>query len=545
MTATQQNSVTMIIIDDIRSIVEGLIEQIPWETYNIQIVDYSFNGEQGVELSRTWKPDIVLTDIRMSMLDGIDMAREVLDFHPVCKIIFMTGYSDFEYAKTAVRLGAFDFISKPFSTDEVIEAVLKAKEEVLKQREQHQQVNLLQVKVRESMPLLRQEYFKLLLQHKSTKVEINRRWDFLQLDIDKWNLGVMIVEVNHFLENSQHLPLNEVELVHFSIHNILEETVSSFTKGVIIREATNRFVIICNARNNEMLEALADGCHDNIITFARRAISIGVGGRATSVQQLTDSYQQAAIALSYHFYTGGGVIRYSDISNYEQNLPQYPADEEKAIVSAIQLGNEELALTILDQWYEALLSNKLLPHPQYQVHVLYELSNVLLRSMMEKIPVEALEPLIRRMRDQQSKPTGSMEESFQQIQLICIEGCRMINSRHQTEAQRLIDRALTYINENWNTELTISQCAAYVFISGSYFASLFKKVTGQSFTQYVSGLRLEKAKQFLIEGKSIQEVATTLGYEDRRNFSDMFKKLTGMTPTEYRTTLGYDPINGR
>jgi two-component system response regulator YesN len=541
MTDFKENPITLIIIDDIPSIVEGLTEQIPWEEHNISIVGSCLNGEQGMELTKQGMPDIVLTDIRMPMLDGIDMARSILEFHPACKLIFMTGFSDFEYAKTAVRMGAFDFISKPFSMDEVLEAVLKAKEVVLSERERRQRLGQLQDKVKESMPLLRQEYFKLLLHYQTTEEEISRRWDFLQLDLEQNNLVVMIAEINQFMDKSQSIPVSEVELVHFAVNNILEETVHSCTKGVVIRESTTRFVIIYNMKSTDSLESLADACHDNIARFAKMSISIGVGSAASSVRDLPMSYRQAATALSYHFYTGsGGVIRYSDISNYEMSVPRYPAEEEKDMVAAVFLGNEELALKVLDRWYEQVLSYRPLPHPRYQTYVLFELASVLLRSLMEKVPFEELATLEWMLRDQQSKDTSSMEEAYQLIRHICREGCRLISSRQTTEAQRLIDHALKFIEENWNAELTVGQCAAHVFLSSSYFASLFKKVTGKSFSQYVAGLKMDNAKQLLIEGRSVQEVATALGYEDRRNFSDMFKKFSGMTPSEYRTTLGYD-----
>jgi Response regulator containing CheY-like receiver domain and AraC-type DNA-binding domain len=544
MAEGQEHQINIIIIDDILSVVEGLAQQIPWSEYDINVVGTASNGEQGLELTRQNQADILLTDIRMPKLDGIDMAQRVLQDHPSCKLIFMTGYADFEYAQQAVRLGAFDFVTKPFSMEELLEVVLKARDQILNERTKKMQFSQLQAKVNESMPLLRQEYFRLLIHHRANEQDVIRRWDFLELDLKKNDLVVMVAEVNQFRENSELIPINEVELTYFAIHNILEETLRGFTNGIVIRESANRILIIYNAIENDMIGNLAEMCHDNCIRFAKRTISIGVGSSTASVQGLPDSYREACLALSYHFYTGdGGVIRYSDISNNQKIAPKYPVEEERDMVAAILFGNEELALNILDRLYEQILSDKAPSLPLYQSYVLFGIANVLIRSLLEKVAYEEIEILENQLRELQGRGVV-IEEIYRLLQQICQEGCRLINSRLSIESYQLIERSLRYMEEHLHAELTVSQCAAHVYLSRSYFASLFKKVTGKRFSQYLSELKIMKAKQMLTEGRAIQDIAMALGYEERRNFSDMFKKFTGMTPSEYRATLGYATGSG-
>ncbi|WP_172455619.1 helix-turn-helix domain-containing protein [Paenibacillus sp. BIHB 4019] len=457
----------------------------------------------------------------------------------------MTGYADFEYAQQAVRLGAFDFITKPFSMEDVLEVVWNARDQVLVEKSLKVQHSKLQAKVNESMPVLRQEYFRLLVHHRANEQEVSRRWDFLEMDLSKNNLAVMVAEVDQFRANRESLAIGEVELTYFAIHNILEETIRSFTKGYVIRESVDRILLIYNTNDNDLMESLAESCYKNCLRYARKSISIGVGNVADTVQTLPDSYQEANTALTYHFYTGdGGVIRYSDIANYQQSNARYPAEEEKDMAAAILLGNEELALAILDRLYKQIRSDKPLSHPLYQSFVLFGIANVLIRSLLEKVAYEEVSELESRVRELQGRGISVIEEAYHLIRLICQEGCRLINSRLSTETYQLIERALRYIEEHLHAELTVNQCASHVYLSGSYFASLFKKVTGKRFSQYVTELKINKAKQMLVGGNTIQDIASALGYEERRNFSDMFKKMTGMTPSEYRATLGYAPGSG-
>ncbi|MDF2837769.1 MAG: response regulator [Paenibacillus sp.] len=158
-------AISLCIIDDIKSVVDGLTAM-NWEEQGIRVAGVSSNGEEGLQLISKLRPDLIITDIRMPIMDGLSMLRMVLEENRNCKFILISGYADFDYAQQAVQLGAFDFVVKPFSEEDIMSAVLRAKAEIMEEKLQLLSVREMENKLRESMPALRQEYFTLLVNHR-------------------------------------------------------------------------------------------------------------------------------------------------------------------------------------------------------------------------------------------------------------------------------------------------------------------------------------------------------------------------------------------
>lgn len=171
------------IIDDIRSVVEMISRKPGWQEHGIEVSGTALDGEEGLRMIRETRPDIVLTDIRMPRMDGLQMTRAILDFLPDCKIIILSAYSEFTYAQEAIRLGALDFVKKPFSLDEIVNVVLKAKELCRQERQKTARLAVMESKIKESMPILRQEYLTFLLHHQTTEADARSRWAYLDIPL--------------------------------------------------------------------------------------------------------------------------------------------------------------------------------------------------------------------------------------------------------------------------------------------------------------------------------------------------------------------------
>jgi len=531
--------IRMIVIDDIKDVVDGLVNGISWGQYGIAIAGACLNGEDGLKLALQEKPDIILTDIRMPKMDGLTMTRAIVEALPQCKIILISGYSDFEYAQEAVRLGAFDFVTKPFSLEDIVETVQKARLAVLELKRQQSNIQEMERRVKESLPVLRQEFFNLLIHHKAHENKIRERWDFLQVGLDRENFVVMVLEIDRFQELSKDWPVSEIELLRFTMQNILEETIHAYTKGVVFRDSDGRFVVIHNEYEAESPSALAERCCDHIARYAKYTVSIGVGSRVSRIHELPLSYQQATTAMSYHFYTGGnGVVCYGDVIEDKQRLPKYPADRVQDIAFALLSGNRERTLVILEEVYEELVHFQPRPQPRYLALLLHGFANMLVRVLLEKLSYEDIEPLEELLQEMEASSGRTVHDIYGLLKQICERGCSIVEERSASQAHLIIEQAIAYIKQHLSAELTVAHCASQVHLSGSYFANLFKKVTGMSFSQYVTATRMDKAKEMLLQNKQIQEVASALGYEERRYFSDVFKKATGMTPSEFRQSAG-------
>lgn len=530
---------TMVVIDDIKTVVNGIVHHIPWEKDDIQIVGTAFNGEDGIELIRETQPHLILSDIRMPKLDGLEMIRVVMEEKIPSKIIFLSGYTDFDYARQAIRLGAFDFIQKPFTPNQLREVVLEAKRAVKLDLGNRERIKEMESKIRESLPILQQEFFRLLLRYPSSLVSVSQRWDFLQIAIHKQHFIVMLAEVDHFAERSQFQPIQEVELIRFTIQNIMEETIGGYTKGVVFREGTHQFIAVFNPPRSAGSESIAEKCRENIEKYSSYTISVGLGTEVRDIQEISMSYKQAITALSYNFYTGGNsVYCYEDVQRTSGGYPRPSAELEKELLYCIRSGNEEKALESLESIFRESQFSDPVPDPDSIKAVYYEIAFLINRMFAEKIPPDQTCDLEKQLMELKNDSSSTLAELQQKIKAFCRAGCERIRKQQKKEANQQVEQVMAYIRKHLDLNLTVADYAKMVYLSGSYFSNLFKKVTGMTIPQFVTAERMEKAKEMLIEGMQVQEISLAVGYEDRPYFSELFKRHTGMTPSEFRQLYG-------
>ncbi|RRJ65794.1 response regulator [Paenibacillus oralis] len=534
-------AVSLCIIDDIKSVVDGLTA-INWEEQGIRVAGVSSNGEEGLKLIGGLRPDLVITDIRMPRMDGLSLLRAVLEENRSCKVILISGYADFEYAQQAVQLGAFDFVVKPFSEEEIMSTVLRAKAEIMEERSKRLSLREMENKLRESMPVLRQEYFTLLVSHRTSWEEASGRWDFLNIELEPRGFVVMLIEIDRFQEQVAELSIREMELIRFSLLNIMQETLADYARCVVFRARHDRYLAVLNdtgvSRPFSPIE-IAEQCCRNIERYTKFTVSIGVGGRVEEISELPDSYRQAHRALSHHLFTeGNAAIMYDDIhqSGSQEPLALEYKDE---LLLALRSGNVSRTGTILSAISETLQSLISRQNPDYLLSLYDELAASAIRTFYEMVPYSDIQPLIQRFRAVQGTAGLSLSSLQRQLLALCTEGVGLVRRNSLSEGQRVIYEATRYIKSRLSEDITVGECAAHVHLSASYFSSLFKKVTGMTVTQYTTSERIQKAKLLLVEGAQVQEVAAAVGYEERRYFSEMFKKITGQTPSEFRA--GYHP----
>ncbi|MHA6531816.1 response regulator [Paenibacillus sp. BAC0078] len=520
-------------VDDIPSVVRGLSLRIPWAEHGIEVAATASNGEEGLEQIRQHRPDIVLTDIRMPFVDGLEMMRTIQAEQPGIKLIFLTGYSDFAYAQEAVKLGAFDLIVKPFTKEQVIESVLKAKEVLERERSQAEQMRGMEQKLRESLPYLRQEYMRLLIRYGTRQQHRSQQWDFYAIKMNSRHFCVMVAEMDFFADRTAELPVPEVELIRFAVQNILEETITGLTQGIVFRENVNQFVIVMNPPVGLDAEQLAEKCRENVRRHTYQTVSIGLGGEVEEAGHLSASYAQAMSALAHTFLTGGNsVYRYVEGTDEDAAMPRYSYDKEKELLYCLRSANLTKAEEQLDDIWNEWLAGPALPTPSIVKTLCLELAHSIHRVFSEKALDSEVKTLEKKLADMND--ATSFEELRRQIREFCRQGCAYVHIRQSSDARQLVEQAITHINGNLHRNMSVADCAREVHLSPSYFSNLFKKETGMTLAQFIIGRRMEKAKELVLEGMQVQDIAVSLGYEDRPYFTELFKKYTGMTPTDFR-----------
>lgn len=525
------------IIDDVQTVSEGISRAISWEQHNIIVAGTALDGHEGLELIHTQKPEIILTDIRMPRINGLEMTEVVLQHYPESKVILLSNYTDFEYAKQALKLGAFDYLAKPFFPDEILQVVLKAKDEIVKTRSKMRIYQEMQYRVRESLPLYRQEFFNLLLHHQTDREELKEKWDALYIDMEMKNFIVLAIRLDQIEEKPALASMQEVELNYFALLNIIEETILQFTKGIVFRESHNRFICICNESELGM-SWIAEQCRENIENHTKFTISIGVSLPALHIEQLPDAYRQAMDALSYHFYSGGNaVFSYKEIKNHQQPAAQTEmqlATSEQELYFALRSGDSPKTIDMLKQTLQEISDSNKLLDPQYAAHVYFQLAYGAVRLLLEWNLFDEVKPLEQKLEEWRKREPISRGDLDNMVESIFRESCHIIQQQRVSEAELIIKKSMDYIQEHYADDLSINQLAAQVHVSRSYYTSLFKKISGMTVNQYITNVRIEKAKALLLDYTQVQDVAIKVGYIDRRYFSEVFKKHTGYTPSEFR-----------
>ncbi|MHA7964758.1 helix-turn-helix domain-containing protein [Paenibacillus sp. CAU 1782] len=534
--------ISLCIIDDIKSVVDGLTAM-NWEEQGIVVAGVSSNGDEGLQLISSLRPDLVITDIRMPIMDGLSMLRLVLEENRNCKFILISGYADFDYAQQAVQLGAFDFVVKPFSEEDIMSAVLRAKDEIMEERSQLLSLREMEIKLSESMPVLRQEYFTLLLNHRISWEEASERWEFLNIKLEPRGFVVMLIEMDNVREGAAELSIREMELIRFSLLNILQETLAEHTRSVVFRSRLDQYMAVLNDTSISSSIEIAEKICRNIERYTKFTISVGVGSRVSEISELPDSYRQAQQALSHHLFTEGNTaILYDDIhqSGSQEPLALEYKDE---LLLALRSGNAGRAAAILSTIAESLQKLVSRQNPNYLLSLYDELAASAIRTFYEMVPYSHIQPLIQSFRAAQGTTGLSLASLQRQLLVLCTEGATLVYQNSLSGGQKVIYKAIEYMKSRMSEDIAVGECAAHVHLSPSYFASLFKQVTGMTVTQYMTAERIQKAKLLLVEGAQVQEVASAVGYEERRYFSDVFKKMTGQTPSEFRAGYHADRVD--
>ncbi|MFC6649231.1 helix-turn-helix domain-containing protein [Paenibacillus rhizoplanae] len=529
------NPLTLCVMDDIQTVVKGIASTIPWADHGIEVAGTAGNGEQGWELLLEKDPDIVISDIRMPKLSGLGLMKRAGEAKLRAKFIFISGYSDFSYAQEAIKLGASDYLLKPFTQPEIVDAVLKVKQTIEEERARAEQIQQMEQKMIASHSQLRQDYLTALLRQETTVSMSDSRWQELGIDLDAGNLLVMAIELDCYTEYGYTLHLDDSEIIPFAIKNILDETLKMHTRGVVLRESRQRLAAVFNPPEAMDTVELLELCRENVEKYSKNTVSIGLGTAARGPREIRASFVHAAKALAYRFYSEGNCIfRFTELDPENRAAPDYPEEKVKELLYALKSGNEEGCHEIIGDIFRQWTLSGRYPDPLSMVRLLSGLTFAMYRAFCDEITEEEriqLEADLTALEENRSLTFGGWKSYINHFASM---GCEFVDSKQFRDVTQSINRAREYIRLHLEENLTLNSCAQAVHLSPSYFAGAFKKETGMTLIQYITKLRMERAKELLIAGAQVQEISLMLGYEDRPYFSGLFKKYCGLTPTAFR-----------
>lgn len=528
----------ILLVDDEALIREAVSDNVQWEEYGYELAGSCENGKEALEFIEKNPVDVVLTDICMPYMDGMQLSEKLSEEYPSTKIIILSGYDDFDYAKKAIRYGVKEYLLKPITAEEMGKALLDLKTELDKERKAERKISELESAYRKGQQLLYSDALLHLIRGSKADEEIRRELAKVGLNLDSAVYRVAVVELDIYARSTYKLDeerKRESALMAFVLHNISQEIVGRNKAGEVCQGKDHRtYILLHSNRPVEFRQRVKNICREIIgqmNQIMQLAVNIGLGSYVTETENIYKSYEEAEEALEYHYIMGGNHVM--EIEEIREGKRQADVDEIMDAIALHVKGNESRKIeedfrnmekVLRDCFYDRRSAGVIL---QRVVDMLDELCRLSGTEESRKIARE--EVLERALAAEQ------MKEALDILIACCMETGEWMDSQKNIGGKKYAVMAMDYIEKNYgDCDLSLHSVCSYLNISTSRFSAIFKQVTGTTFMDVLIGLRMQKAKE-LLEHTDMKnyEIAERVGFNDSHYFSIAFKKITGKTPTEY------------
>lgn len=539
--------IRMVIADDEPIIRDGLQNSFPWHEYGIEIVGTAPDGQAAFHLCRQMRPDILFTDIRMPLMDGLELIQQVREESPDIKFIIISGMQDFAYAKTAIELNVEGYVLKPVKLPELREIVQRTVKNIELERSRESTIQRFRENLIADMPLLREHFLRQLLfsstLDKQTAPEKFRYFSLPFSAADKCQ--VCVLQIDNYAETLSRLFNDDHLLLNYGVLNIINELVAANCKGIAFLNTDNEYVLILGRSEGpvDAIEALMAHVLSSLTQYFKIQVSVGIGGESPDALTLLRSYQEAKTALEQRFFMGDqSVVYYRDVADIYGYQPESPVDTEKLnrlygdLVHNLKTGNVPGAEGTIGGMFTVLRQSPTLDSQYtyaYSTELICNISRWV-NEFGEHIESGGRGDTLTVLKEmQQCKTAMELEHCVNDV---CIGIARAFQKRRQGKAEGVVATIRQIAETRYQEPLSIPLVAESVYLTPNYVSAVFKQETGKTFGEYLASVRMEKAKELLREPDiKVQDVAQLVGFENAAYFSTVFKKQIGMTPQEYRT----------
>ncbi|TDF94376.1 response regulator transcription factor [Paenibacillus piri] len=504
---------TVMIVDDEPLIRKGLTKLIETNELGWTVAGEAGNGREAVERLEELEPDLILTDIRMPVMDGIELAKHVAESNLAMTVIMLTGYRDFEYAQAAVRYGVKEFLLKPCPEEEICR-VLRESYSKFRERREMKEKECRVHQVQEDHAL---RASLLRLPPPSGGQSQPGEW----LD----GHGFWLVKVETFMPQAKEYRPEDEQLLQFAIGNIMEELMEErVRRGRWITVEYGLFALFLEpADNNPLFFEQLCMTVERLLGIPLAVLPLGSVSSALEAANLYEAYC-------------------SEAASQTENLEDTDADSGRMVETRVRTVQAEMTSFLLLGRHEEL--------PVYLRQTVWEGRQ---QGTLAQCKTDALclALAIREvMRKELAAGQGERDISTEISELRVMETQEQVNAwvqerisiLEQSIAQwleerngRLAERTIRYIEQYYMQECSLAGVASHLHLNANYFSNLFKKQTGESFISYLMRFRMDKAKMLLTNtDMRISEIADAVGYADSNYFATAFRQAAGQSPSEYR-----------
>ena len=529
----------VLLVDDEALIREAISENIQWTEMGFHFMGACENGRQAMEVIEKEQPDLLLTDINMPFVDGMELTKFVYENYPDTKVIIISGFDEFEYAKNAVKYQVLEYILKPITPREFLETLMRVKELFDEQRASQRDMKKIRSAYVSNLPVVQGRYLYHILNGTADYSKIAEKQEELRLDLQANYYNTALVEgdsLEPFIKQYENI---KDELALFAIYNITEEIVAEEKVGLAFQGMDEKTVILFMGEDRDLLKSKIK----EVLPKVRQAIeqfldiqtTVAVGKMVSALEELPDSFAKTKSALEYKFMLGGNQTidaeEYAEIRNSAKYVDVF--EWASQIATAMRTNKVEEISEKTEKFIEQIKMSYVNKNRSF----VYVQNLVLSVINLLELPEELEEEIYTQEREfmSQINRCENLDEVAKRIhETFKFIGNVMLKQR-DSYGKRQAMLALDYIDKNYaDSSVTLNSVCSALAMSTSYFSSIFKNYTGETFIECLTKKRMEKAKLLLEQGNlKTYEIAEAVGYSDAHYFSISFKKIVGKSPTEY------------
>lgn len=525
------------LVEDEVVIRNGIKNCIDWEKEGFEFVGEASDGELAYPQILKTKPDVLITDIKMPFMDGIELGKLVKEKLPNIRIIIVSGYDEFEYAREAILLGATDYLLKPVSAEKLVETITKIKEREEKKNDEKRLMEKYMYEMRENVQFEKQKFFNRLVSEQMSMSEVLDIADNLKIDISAQVYNFLLLKLIDDRDNIEEI--NDV-------YKVIEEYFIRRTDVILFNRGVEGWGIIVMGDSEDKIEQIIGDSNtfiENEVKKYNKVKYFGtVGVPVYRIGELKNSFHSANIIFANRFIGPYNKILFNiekqkkeDTSLIEAKGINTIEENKDLLIKFLKNGTSEEVDNFVNVYFDEFPSDNLKSLIMRQYIAIDSYVNAISFVKGLNIDTSNLEIELEDMRMLFEQET-SLEKLKEYLSKLINKIIDLRYSVSGNKNSEIVNIAKEYIKNNYmEDDISLNTIASYVNMSPSYFSALFRKETDQTVVEYLTHVRMEKAKELLMcSSKKASDIGYEVGYKDAHYFSYIFKKIQKCTPREYR-----------
>lgn len=528
----------VIIADDEDKICQLIYKLIDWDSLDMKVEAIAHNGIEALELVKLNNPDIIITDIRMPGYDGLEFISRTREINPDIQFVIISGYQQFEYAHKAIKYGVIDYLLKPIKKNELLTTLTKIKNQYLERVDLLTKEEQSELSIKNNIYKLRTGLFNsVLFYNKSKNITINFINNDYGYRFKEGLFQIIIVKLDgvgrSYSTTVTFLEEKLLKVIHDNLKEYCYDMENYFENNIIYSFINYNFDKKKNIRHQ--CKRLMDELLLQREIFENLEVTIGLGTVENEISMIGNSYKSAVWAYQQRLVLGTNkVIEGKIITSNNFVDSELFHDFNKDMKAALERLDKE-AVTLAIHYIREGLRNR----PETSGHELLqmtkEICNLFLFTMRyNKFPIDDGGNFLENF-SMNANDIGSVYKLYQYLTDVIVNSMnKIIEDKRQSDTKPIRD-AKQFIQANYTRQITLDEVSGKVGFNTTYFSSLFKKETGYTFLEYLSEVRIDKAKELLKDTNySVSVICEHVGYSDIKHFTKTFVKHTNLKPNEYR-----------